>query len=91
MELCDNLLIYISKQLYGNPGAKISVSAEKKRLEFEIPMQYTQYSIISKNYLVIATFSTSGTSVDEAKIEFEKFKPAFNLMMNSMAILNRYE
>lgn len=75
----------------GNPGAKISVSAEKKRLEFEIPMQYTQYSIISKNYLVIATFSTSGTSVDEAKIEFEKFKPAFNLMMNSMAILNRYE
>lgn len=75
----------------GNPAAKISVTAKKKRLEFEFPMHSTQYVIISKNYLIITTFSTMGSSVDEAKIEFEKFKPAFNLMMNSMAILNRYE
>lgn len=82
---------YSRLMIDGNPGAKISVSAKKQRLEFEFPMYSTQYVIISKNYLVIATFSTSGSSVDEAKTEFEKFKPTFNLMMNSMAILNRYE
>ncbi|MCB9304509.1 MAG: hypothetical protein H6566_28075 [Lewinellaceae bacterium] len=82
---------YSRLMIDGNPGAKISFSAKKQRLEFEFPMYSTQYVIISKNYLVIATFSTSGSSIDEAKTEFEKFKPTFNLMMNSMAILNRYE
>ncbi|HHC79283.1 MAG TPA: hypothetical protein ENK46_05330 [Flavobacteriia bacterium] len=75
----------------GNPGAKISISAKIQRLEFEFPIYSNPYVIISKNYLVIATFATMGASVDEAKTEFEKFKPAINLMMNSMAILNRYE
>jgi hypothetical protein len=75
----------------GNPAAKISVSAKKKRLEFELAMHSTQYMIISQNFLVIVTFSTIGASIDEAEIEFEKFKPVFNLIMNSMAILNRYE
>lgn len=75
----------------GNPGAKINVVGKKRRLEYEIPMALEQYAVISKNYLVITTFSTIGISIEEAKNEFEKYRLMFSLMMNSMAILNRYE
>lgn len=82
---------YKRVEIDGNPGAKINISGLKKKLEFEVPLEMSNYLIICKNYLVDATFSSSGVSQEEAKSEFSKNKLLFNLILNTLIILNKYD
>ena len=82
---------YKRVEVDGNPGAKINISGVKKRLEFEVPLEISSYCIICKNYLISVTFSSSGDSQEQAKSEFDKNQVLFNLIMNSVIIMNKYE
>lgn len=82
---------YKRVEIDGNPAAKINISGIKTRLEFEIPLEMSNYLIICKNFIVDATFSSSGVSQEEAKSEFNKNKLLFNLIMNTLIILNKYD
>ncbi len=75
----------------GNPAVKITTSGMLEKEGLDLVSYFTQYSLISKNYLVYITFSSSGISNEETKAEFEKFKPTFGLIINSFVVLNRYE
>jgi len=82
---------YKRVEIDGNPGVKINISGTKKRLEFEMAIENSQYIVLSKNYMVIIGFSTVGVSQEQTKIEFDKHQILFSLIMNSLIIVNKYE
>lgn len=82
---------YKRVEIDGNPAAKVNISGIKTRLEFEIPLEMSNYLIVCKNFIVDVTFASSGNSQEEAKSEFNKNKLLFDLIMNTLIILNKYD
>lgn len=75
----------------GNPAAKITYSGIIQREGVELAMNFTQYNVICKNYMVFITLSCSADSVEKSKKEFDKYFTAFSTIINTVAILNRFE
>ena len=78
--------------LEGQKGGVWEYELSEERLDLKITMRMLQYAVFYDNRLVFLQFSTGGKPEDRREwlSEFEKNRPLFGMVANSLVIVDKY-